>query len=170
MRSPPTGGNSRVARHHFCRTCGIYPFHRKRSEPDHYGVNVFCLDGFDVGALPIRLADGRSMSLVESPPMKLRMYQVDAFADGPFEGNPAAVVPLDRWLPDSLMQTIAMENNLAETAFFVPEGEDFGLRWFTPGRGGAALRPRDPGEFARAVPATWAGTATGSSSTPRAVR
>ena len=59
--------NSRVARHHFCRTCGIYPFHRKRSEPDHYGVNVFCLDGFDVGALPIRLADGRSMSLEEPP-------------------------------------------------------------------------------------------------------
>ena len=64
--------------------------------------------------------------------MKLRIYQVDAFADGPFEGNPAAVVPLDRWLPDELMQSIAMENNLAETAFFVPEGEGFGLRWFTP--------------------------------------
>src|SRR5436190_2820117 len=65
-------------------------------------------------------------------PMKLRMYQVDAFADGPFEGNPAAVVPLDRWLPEALMQRIAMENNLAETAFFAPEGEGLALRWFTP--------------------------------------
>src|SRR5262245_59376799 len=55
--------NTGVARHHFCRTCGIYPFHRKRSEPDHYSVNVFCLDGFDVTALPTRLADGRSMSV-----------------------------------------------------------------------------------------------------------
>ena len=64
--------------------------------------------------------------------MKLRMYQVDAFADGPFEGNPAAVVPLDRWLPEALMQRIAMENNLAETAFFAPEGEGLALRWFTP--------------------------------------
>ena len=64
--------------------------------------------------------------------MKLRMFQVDAFADRPFEGNPAAVVPLDAWLPDALMQKIAMENNLAETAFFVREGDGFGLRWFTP--------------------------------------
>jgi hypothetical protein len=58
--------NTWVARHHFCRTCGIYTFHRKRAEPDHYGVNVFCLDGFDVTALPIRQADGKSMSVVET--------------------------------------------------------------------------------------------------------
>ena len=55
--------------------------------------------------------------------MKLRLYQVDAFAARPFEGNPAAVVPLEEWLPDGLMQSIALENNLSETAFFVPEGD-----------------------------------------------
>ena len=64
--------------------------------------------------------------------MKLRIFQVDAFAERPFEGNPAAVVPLEAWLADEVMQAIALENNLAETAFFVPEGEGFALRWFTP--------------------------------------
>jgi PhzF family phenazine biosynthesis protein len=64
--------------------------------------------------------------------MNLPLYQVDAFADGPFQGNPAAVVPLEAWIEPALMQAIAAENNLAETAFFVPEGEGFGLRWFTP--------------------------------------
>ena len=60
------------------------------------------------------------------------LYQIDAFADKLFTGNPAAVVPLEKWLDDSLMQQIAMENNLAETAFFVKEGDDFHIRWFTP--------------------------------------
>ncbi len=60
------------------------------------------------------------------------IYQLDAFADEIFEGNPAAVCPLARWLPDDLLQRIAAENNLSETAFFVPEGEGFRLRWFTP--------------------------------------
>ncbi|HKJ82957.1 MAG TPA: PhzF family phenazine biosynthesis isomerase, partial [Mariprofundaceae bacterium] len=64
--------------------------------------------------------------------MKIRQYQVDAFATRVFAGNPAAVCPLDAWLPDPLMQAIAEENNLSETAFFVPEGEGFRLRWFTP--------------------------------------
>jgi len=64
--------------------------------------------------------------------MQLPIYQVDAFASAVFKGNPAAVCPLDAWLPDATMQAIAAENNLAETAFFVPEGEDYGLRWFTP--------------------------------------
>jgi PhzF family phenazine biosynthesis protein len=64
--------------------------------------------------------------------MRIPLYQIDAFADGPFAGNPAAVCPLDAWLPDDLMQKIAAENNLSETAFFVPEGEDYRLRWFTP--------------------------------------
>ena len=64
--------------------------------------------------------------------MKLECYQVDAFADQVFEGNPAAVCPLSRWIDDNLMQKIAMENNLSETAFFVCENEGFGLRWFTP--------------------------------------
>lgn len=64
--------------------------------------------------------------------MKLQMFQVDAFAEHVFEGNPAAVCPLDAWLDDSLLQAIAAENNLSETAFFVPAGDSFDLRWFTP--------------------------------------
>lgn len=64
---------------------------------------------------------------------KLRQFQIDAFASRVFEGNPAAVVPLDRWLPDTTMQAVAAENNLSETAFFVPEGEAYRLRWFSPG-------------------------------------
>lgn len=65
--------------------------------------------------------------------MQLALYQIDAFTDRPFAGNPAAVVPLEYWLPDALLAAIAAENNLSETAFFVPEGEGFRLRWFTPG-------------------------------------
>jgi PhzF family phenazine biosynthesis protein len=64
--------------------------------------------------------------------MKLRLFQVDAFASRVFAGNPAAVVPLDSWLDDATLQAIAAENNLAETAFFVPEGDDFRIRWLTP--------------------------------------
>ena len=65
--------------------------------------------------------------------MKLKIYQVDAFAEKLFAGNPAAVVPLKKWLPEDTMQKIAMENNLAETAFFVPVDEGrYHLRWFTP--------------------------------------
>jgi len=60
------------------------------------------------------------------------IYQVDAFTSKNFGGNPAAVVPLDKWLPDEVMQSIAIENNLSETAFFIPNGDDFHLRWFTP--------------------------------------
>ncbi len=64
--------------------------------------------------------------------MKIRQYQVDAFATRIFEGNPAAVCPLDAWLDDSLLQAIAAENNLSETAFFVKSESGFQLRWFTP--------------------------------------
>ena len=64
--------------------------------------------------------------------MELKLYQVDAFAERVFEGNPAAVVPLEAWLPDELLQAIALENNLSETAFFVAEGAGYRLRWFTP--------------------------------------
>ena len=60
------------------------------------------------------------------------LYQIDAFADKVFSGNPAAVVPLENWLPEDTMQHIAMENNLSETAFIVKEGERFAIRWFTP--------------------------------------
>jgi predicted PhzF superfamily epimerase YddE/YHI9 len=59
-------------------------------------------------------------------------YQVDAFASRRFAGNPAAVMLLDRFADDALLQAIAAENNLAETAFLVPDGEDYRLRWFTP--------------------------------------
>ena len=64
----------------------------------------------------------------------LRFIQVDAFAERPFTGNPAAVIPLDAWLPDAMMQAIAGENNLSETAFTVPAADDadYELRWFTP--------------------------------------
>ncbi len=66
--------------------------------------------------------------------MNRRFIQVDAFADRPFTGNPAAVMPLDTWLDDATLQMIAAENNLAETAFFVPTSgdADYELRWFTP--------------------------------------
>jgi len=64
--------------------------------------------------------------------MKQKMYQVDAFADALFSGNPAAVCVLTSWLPDEVMQKIAMENNLAETAFLVKEGNRYLIRWFTP--------------------------------------
>jgi PhzF family phenazine biosynthesis protein len=66
---------------------------------------------------------------------KIPFFQVDAFAERPFTGNPAAVMPLERWLDDEVMQAIAAENNLAETAFTVPsDGDeaDYELRWFTP--------------------------------------
>ncbi|WP_100639870.1 PhzF family phenazine biosynthesis protein [Marinobacter salexigens] len=68
--------------------------------------------------------------------MKHPIYQVDAFTSKVFKGNPAAVMPLEAWLPADTMQALAAENNLAETAFFVrqpgPDGEDFHIRWFTP--------------------------------------
>lgn len=64
--------------------------------------------------------------------MELPIFQIDAFANGPFRGNPAAVCPLEAWLPDALMQSIAEENNLAETAFYVREGAGYHIRWFTP--------------------------------------
>lgn len=64
--------------------------------------------------------------------MKIRMFQIDAFADALFQGNPAGVCPLDTWLPDSTMQSIAAENNLAETAFFVGSKGHYSIRWFTP--------------------------------------
>ncbi|MCJ7593986.1 MAG: PhzF family phenazine biosynthesis protein [Desulfobacterales bacterium] len=64
--------------------------------------------------------------------MKIPIYQVDAFTGRLFSGNPAAVCPLEGWLEDALMQAIAQENNLSETAFFVPAGDGCHIRWFTP--------------------------------------
>ena len=63
---------------------------------------------------------------------RIPIYQVDAFASHVFSGNPAAICPLEKWLPDEQMQAIAGENNLAETAFFVKNGHGYDLRWFTP--------------------------------------
>lgn len=64
--------------------------------------------------------------------MKLSIFQADAFAGNLFAGNPAAIIPLTEWLPDPVLKNIAMENNLSETAFFVPVNEGYHLRWFTP--------------------------------------
>lgn len=64
--------------------------------------------------------------------MELTIYQVDAFAEKLFKGNPAAVVPLDAWIDEKLMQNIALENNLSETVFFVKSNDVFQIRWFTP--------------------------------------
>lgn len=64
--------------------------------------------------------------------MILPIYQIDAFTSQLFKGNPAAVIPLTAWIDEGLMQNIAMENNLSDTAFFVPKGDVFEIRWFTP--------------------------------------
>lgn len=64
--------------------------------------------------------------------MTQKIYQIDAFAEKVFTGNPAAVCPLDHWLSDELLQQIAMENNLAETAYYVKDGDQYQIRWFTP--------------------------------------
>jgi PhzF family phenazine biosynthesis protein len=64
--------------------------------------------------------------------MHIPIYQIDAFTSHVFGGNPAAVCPLERWLDDATLQAIAAENNLSETAFFIPQGDGYALRWFTP--------------------------------------
>ena len=64
--------------------------------------------------------------------MILSFFQIDAFSSVPFSGNPAAVYPLQHWLPDAQLQAIAMEHQLAETAFFVQSGSTYELRWFSP--------------------------------------
>lgn len=64
--------------------------------------------------------------------MELNIYQIDAFTQDQFKGNPAAVCPLENWISDEIMQAIAMENNLSETVFYVKEGDVFHIRWFTP--------------------------------------
>lgn len=64
--------------------------------------------------------------------MRVPIYQIDAFADAVFQGNPAAVCPLPDWLPDATLRAIAAENNLSETAFLIPDRDPVPLRWFTP--------------------------------------
>ena len=63
---------------------------------------------------------------------RLRYFIVDAFTNRPFTGNPAAVMPLPQWRDDAWLQNVAMEMNLSETAFLVPNGQGYDLRWFTP--------------------------------------
>lgn len=60
--------NTKLAKHYFCCRCGIYVFHRKRAAPDHFGVNIFCLDGFDAATLQVRPTDGAGMTLVDACP------------------------------------------------------------------------------------------------------
>ena len=60
--------NTRRAKHYFCKRCGIYVFHRKRSQPDHFGVNIFCLDGFDASTIPVRATEGKGMSVEDLNP------------------------------------------------------------------------------------------------------
>jgi hypothetical protein len=60
--------NMRIARHYFCKQCGIYVFHRKRSAPDHFGVNVHCLDDFDARSVPVRATEGANMTVAERDP------------------------------------------------------------------------------------------------------
>ena len=72
------------------------------------------------------------MDIEEELEMRIPIYQIDAFTNVQFKGNPAAVCPLEAWISDDLMQKIAAENNLSETAFFVKKGHDYELRWFTP--------------------------------------
>ena len=62
--------NARIAKHYFCTVCGIYPFHRKRSMPDHYSVNVKCLDDFDWASVPVRPAEGKGMPIVDAAARK----------------------------------------------------------------------------------------------------
>ena len=64
--------------------------------------------------------------------MHIQLFHVDAFATEPFTGNPAAVCPLQAWLDDETLRKVAAENNLSETAFFVPNASHYELRWFTP--------------------------------------
>jgi PhzF family phenazine biosynthesis protein len=80
----------------------------------------------------IRTAEALTCPEAEAGSMKLPIYQVDAFTSRLFRGNPAAIVPLDAWLPDATLAAIAAENNLAETAFVIPGEANCPLRWFTP--------------------------------------
>jgi PhzF family phenazine biosynthesis protein len=79
---------------------------------------------------PLQGFYGRDINGLEN--MELEIYQIDAFASEVFKGNPAAVMPLTEWLPDETLQSLAMENNVAETAFFIPVENGYQLRWFTP--------------------------------------
>ena len=82
--------------------------------------------------LILGVPDNTTAQEAQDRPMRAPIYQVDAFADGRFTGNPAAVVVLGSFLADATLQAVAAENNLAETAFLVPDGDGYRIRWFTP--------------------------------------
>lgn len=82
----------------------------------------------------------------------MKCYIVDAFTKEVFKGNPAAVCVMKEWLPDDVMQRIAIENNLSETAFTVKEGDHYRLRWFTPGGRNRSVRPCHAGHVLCPVP------------------
>lgn len=90
----------------------------------------------NVGTLSRAVKCAHDLSCVRSPSadknVRIPIYQIDAFTSERFRGNPAAVCPLEEWLPNELMQKIAAENNLSETAFFVRQADSYQLRWFTP--------------------------------------
>jgi len=104
------------------------------SSPKHSPLLWVANNSGDMFGLPNYLTKRRlNLKLtLKFQEMKLKIFQADAFASGLFKGNPAAVVPLTEWLSDQVMQQIAAENNLSETAFFIPEGDHFHIRWFTP--------------------------------------
>lgn len=103
---------------------------------------------------------------------RLPIYQVDAFANELFRGNPAAVMPLDKWLPDSTLQALAQENNLSETAFLVrePEGSeaDYHIRWLTPTRR-CPCAATPPWPVPGCCSTNWTGRVIRSASVPAAV-
>ena len=95
-----------------------------RADPSVLGF----LDG-GFGAILLQATESATFSVM---PMRIPIYQIDAFSDRVFAGNPAAVCPLDTWPDDDLLQAVATENSLSETAFLVSEGAGYRIRWFTP--------------------------------------
>src|SRR5271166_5611339 len=89
------------------------------------------LSAYEILGLGFRFSNS-TWSRPTNTAMQINIYHVDAFTNRLFGGNPAAVCPLNSWISVTTMQEIATENNLSETAFFVPKGEDFEIRWFTP--------------------------------------
>ncbi len=105
---------------------------RRKTHNCNVEKDVFCIC-YALAKIHSFVANTTIVERLWNDTMKLDIYQIDAFASKVFRGNPAAVVPLAEWLPDDVMQNIAAENNLAETAFFVPlEEGNYDLRWFTP--------------------------------------
>ena len=93
-----------------------------------YDLKIILILGLLIDLLLPNFSFGQS----KTNRQEIKLYQVDAFTNNIFSGNPAVVCPLDQWLPDNIMQNIAMENNLSETAFYVKDSDGYRIRWFTP--------------------------------------